>query len=186
MDFVLLKLIFGFYLMTDPQVCWKIFVLSMIFYLDFENKLFVIFNERPFGVVFEGAAHFKFMRDLDDLSLFYDPNTPFSPLLYYFIYLPSTLKDFELWLFSLFNCWFSIFCIFFSDKIGLLFCFLSYLANNTSHYLIKILILYSLCEIRHFSNKSKNSIYNFSFVLFFNLPIFFSDYLLESSNNIYW
>ena len=95
-DFVLLKLIFGFYLTTDPHVCWNTFVFSISFSLDLENKLFVVFKERPFVVVLDEAAHFKFIRDFDDFNLFYEPNYLFSLLLYYFSYLPVTWNDFEL------------------------------------------------------------------------------------------
>lgn len=100
-DLVLLKLIFGFYLITDPQVCWNKFVLSISFSFDLENRLFVVFKERPFVVVLD-AAHFKFMRDFDDFNLFYEPIYLLSVLLYYFIYLPVTWNDLELWIFSLF------------------------------------------------------------------------------------
>lgn len=140
-DFVLLKLIFGFYLITVPQVCWKRFVLSRSFYLDFENRLFVILRERPLGVMLDETTHFKFMRDFDDFNRFYEPNDTLSFLLYYLTYLFPTWKDFELWIFSWVDEWFYIFCICFSDIVGLFFCILSYFASNTSHYFMKILVL---------------------------------------------
>lgn len=95
-DFVLWKFIFGFYLITDPQVCWNKFVLSMSFSFDLENRLFVVFKERPFEVTLDEVAHFKLMSDFDDFNLFYEPIYLLSLLLYYFNYLPVTWNDLEL------------------------------------------------------------------------------------------